>query len=470
MTTQKWVGLPIISEVDEVVQTLTSLPRTDETTPLEFRIVPRPGHLVLPNMRINEQLEIWKYNAQGKRERPTYKDSVCLVDFAGMTRYKLIEVYINGVLITRNHYSHGIISYIRGLTEFTKYEKDNILRLAGWLPNTGLALGTENVNTDRLAMTLRDKIDLLSPMLVDVFNHNQPFPDDVEILIKMHRAPREWVLNGPPRPGWNFEINVLKAELLITRLQMEPGIDIYNRLGGNIMFRYPAYEPRMHVIMDKVTSVNEEILDGQPLPDKVICLYIDQAGYNGDYLFDPLQFDHLYTREFNLRRDDLYDIPPVPYKFDEVPNPAGPITKRAKRSAPVGDAVVVGGDGGDNESVVSEGGDDGGSRDKRAVSDYLDTRMLGNYSRAYAEVMRGLGDFDKTRISYERFTNGLFIQAFDTRVDRDPAGPPPKQPDRVNLRFQAKLHRGVGRPYMLVVLFLNHFVYSLSRGGRVKQT
>src|SRR5689334_11121395 len=114
----KKVGYATVGEIDEVIQTITALPRTDETTPIEFRISPRPGHLILPQMRLADQMRVWRVNiATGKREALTHRDNVCFVDFIGMTRFKLIEVYINGTCITRTHYNHGLVSYLRALTK-----------------------------------------------------------------------------------------------------------------------------------------------------------------------------------------------------------------------------------------------------------------------------------------------------------------------------------------------------------------
>ena len=87
--------------------------------------------------------------------------------------------------------------------------------------------------------------------------------------------------------------------------------------------------------------------------------------------------------------------------------------------------------------------------------------------------MESLGNHKNTQLTYDEFANGgRFIQAFDTRVDRNPVPGevPPKQPQKVSIRFQAKFHVAVKTPTVLLVLFLNHYVYSISRGGRVEHT
>jgi hypothetical protein len=361
---------------------------------------------------------------------------------------------------------------------------------------------------------------MLTPLLVDVFNHQQPFPDDVEIIIKMFRAPLQYVINGPPLPGWSYEINMLKAELLITRLEMERGTDVYSYFsGGTIMFDYPAYEPRQYIIPADVYSVNEEILDGLPLPEQVVVLYLQQEAYNGSYDHNPFKFDHLFTKEVSLRRDDLIDIPAMPYKFDRIEVDDEVVSDelttfgkplQSKRSVAPGKQRYK-----RNISAASENPSEAASlhtpsavdgevpeefveplpppkRKRQAttmsmpaqtgpaqtvVLDDKRKRGLGllklaNYARSYAEFTKALGNWKNTKLTYWEFTNGKFIQAFDTRVDRDPQPGelPPKQPQKVSLRFQAKFHYNVLTPYIMLVLFMNRFTYSISRGGRVKHT
>src|ERR1700751_1282663 len=358
-------------ETDGVIAPMTTLPRTAESTPIEFPITPRAGHLILPKMRIHDKIEILKVDPQGKRHKLVEDDLINLVDFAGMTRYKLIEVYINQTPIHRAHYCHGIISYLRALTEFDKHDKEHILSLAGWMPDEGSGLHSKG----RMKVAHQPTIEMLTPLMADVFNHDQPFPDDVEILIKLFRAPIQWVINGAaPSPGWTYEINLLKADLLIRRLEMPRGTDIYAHagFGGKIMFGYPAYEPWQSIVQNDVLSVNEEIINGAALPDKIICLYIDQQAYNGKYEYNPLKFDHLYTREVNLRRDDLIDIPATPYKFElaeltmaDMGLEDAKVKRRRKRNAPPTTVSPVSSSSSEEVSSATTVATDGEQRHKR---------------------------------------------------------------------------------------------------------
>jgi len=495
MPANKQTNISNIGETDEVIPTITSLPRYDEATPIEFRIVPRQGHLVLPQMRILDKFQVLKVDPQGKRHNIVMDDQVCLIDFAGMTRYKLIEIYLNQILITRNHYLHPLICYLRALTEFTQFEKDFTLKRAGWFPDKTDMIAC---NDERQKLTCQPYIEMLTPLMVDVFNHKQPFPDDVEIIIRMFRAPLQYVINGTPDPGWHYEINMLSAELLITRLELERGRDVYSAMGGTIMYTYPAYDPRQFIIPADVYSVNEEILEGLPLPEQIVVLYLQQEAYNGSYEHNPFNFAHLFTKEVSLRRDDLVDIPAMPYKFDTVEVDDTVLSEElrsfgrpllAKRSVASQTATI---DGEVSEEFITE--PSSSSKRKRQANSAsmpaaaaqpgpVEVRddsfkrshgllKLANYARSYAEFMRGLGDWKNTKLTYWEFTNGKFIQAFDTRVDRspEPGELPPKQPQKVSLRFQAKFHYNVQTPFIMLVLLKNHYTYSITRGGRVKHT
>jgi hypothetical protein len=515
----KLTSISNVGETDEVIPTITSMPRYDEATPIEFRIVPRPGFLVVPQMRILDRFQVLKVDPQGKKHQIVEDDQVCLINFAGMTRYKLIEIYLNQTLITRTHYLHPLIAYLRALTEYTQFEKDFTLKRAGWFPDRTDAIA---INEDRQKLTCQPSIEMLTPLMVDVFNHKQPFPDDVEITIRMFRAPLQYVINGAPEPGWHFEINMLSAELLITRLELERGKDVYSSIpGGTIMYSYPAYDPRQFIIPAGVFSVNEEILDGLPLPEQIVVLYLQQEAYNGAYENNPFNFDHLFTKEVSLRRDDLVDIPAMPYKFDTIEitgdqlsddltkfgqpllakrSVASGANKRHKRNTSAAseqnnniDTVSAHTPSATDEEVmpdhyfVQPGPPPKRKRQATSMSmpdpgaiqivdDALKRKhnllKLGNYARSYAEFMKGLGNWKNTKITYWEFTNGKFIQAFDTRVDRspEPGELPPMQPQKVSLRFQAKFQYNVLTPYIMLVLHLNRYTYSISRGGRIKQT
>ena len=299
------VFVPTVEYTEELIQTTTQLPRRDEGTSIDFKISAREGYLVSPKMRILDQIQVVKVDANNRVYPLDEDDNTCLVNFAGMTKYKMIEVYLGEALVSRSNYNHGVVAYIRALTEYKHYEKRNKLSLAGWEPDEGLEL----INEKRAELTKRAKIEMMSPLLTDVFNHNQPYPDDLDITIKCHRAPVPWVLNGAPQEGYTYQIVFLKSELEITRLKMPDGMDIYKEVGGGgmIQYNYPYYEPRHFIEPANITSVNEEILDKETMPDQIIVLYQNQDAFSGAHGYNPLQFNDMLTREVKLRIDELHD-------------------------------------------------------------------------------------------------------------------------------------------------------------------
>src|SRR5207237_7217121 len=103
------------------------------------------------------------------------------------------------------------------------------------------------------------KIEFLTPVLVDCFNHDQPFPDDIEILLKFHQNSIEWIINGMADEDMRYEITVNSAKLLVTTLTLAPGVNLYRALGGTIVYKFPVYIPKHYVLPGNITKINEEL-------------------------------------------------------------------------------------------------------------------------------------------------------------------------------------------------------------------
>jgi hypothetical protein len=463
-------ALRTIGEMQEVNQTFTSLPRTDESTPLEHKIAKREGYITSPLMFHRTVFQVKKW-VDGKLEKIPAKDRICLANLPAMTMYKTIEMYLNGYKVTSNDGNHGIVTQLRALTEYSPDQKEMLLRLAGWFPDEG----KEIYNEQRGELTRRNKIELLCPVMIDCLNHSQPFPDNVEIMFKFYRAPKQFVLNGVMVPeGDQYEINVLSSELLITRQQLEPGTNLFRQLHGMLYYHFISHEPRHFIIPSKITSINEDIYQGV-LPYKTIILYLEQEAYNGKYTKNPFQFDDYLTKSINLKLNDKDSLPPTPYEFELAKSRQPEVVRKKRAPAPerlepqvaaeATGSAVAGGASAKRKRVEPTDGDADGELDENHPDVAL---HLVNYARAYHLFMDALGNHSNTRLTYEQFTNGKFIQTWDLRKDRDPEPGTIIIQDKGSLKVQASFYRVLDEPIVMLVINQQPRYFTISERGEVK--
>src|SRR5256885_14585092 len=143
-----------IAEHEQEIQPLTQLPRSDTSTPLEFKIPESFNEVIHPLMHLLMRIRVRKYGSDGIRKELSYpKDRVCLINWIAMTMWDCIDVSFNGLKVTANHVQHALIALLRGFMEFTKEQKDNYLSMGGWYPDEG----TDLINDQRHRMTCQSE-------------------------------------------------------------------------------------------------------------------------------------------------------------------------------------------------------------------------------------------------------------------------------------------------------------------------
>jgi hypothetical protein len=476
-------NIPIAAEIPEIIQTLSSLPRSDVETPIEFKIPARQGMIIPPrSLRLQYRMKVQK-RVNGELmdiDTENMHDNICLVNFAGMANFKQVEIFQNGDLITRNSYNHGLNAYLRAEEEYTKLEKELILSLAGWEPD----VGADVVNAKRQAALFRNNgvMDFTTPLVVDCLMHDTPFPDDVDLHFRFHRAPVPWVINGTPLDGVTYEITFIKANMLITRLQLTPGTDIYRIYGGTITAQYIRNEYRHFVLPPHITTINEEIFNGIQ-PFKLTIFFINQDGYNGSYDHNPFYFEHHLIKRVNLKRDEMHSLPPAPYEFELDTSRA---YERVRRAAPA--TMAKGGKAKrsleDHNYAATKGaegqqatGDAGAAAAvpavaaRRPIIENIDEwkgvlPVLCNYQRAYLAMMDARGNHFNTRMTYESWTqDGKFQLPWDLRADRDEDPGQYVQQPKCSMRIQSEHHREIVLSIVMLTRGQHLALQTTKKGG-----
>ena len=210
--------------------------------------------------------------------------------------------------------------------------------MPGWEPDDGNAL----VDDRRKIITRAEKIDLTGELMVDILRQDIPFPHDVEIFLKLHRNTKEFVLNAENVPkGTSYEISITSANLLITRFNMSPSMDLYQAFNNDLSYVYDALDPKHFVIPAGVAQINQELSTGI-LPLGIMVVFLSQEAFNGSLSHNPFFFHHHLIKSINLRLNDIISIPHVPYTFELgnvsliEPTPATAVTRYIDPAAEIG--------------------------------------------------------------------------------------------------------------------------------------
>ena len=486
-------NIPIAATIPEVIQSLTPLPRSDIETPIEFKIPQRHMQIIPPKSiylqyRIHVQRKLVNGRLVEIDTSDDFTDNICLVNLAGMTNFNQVEIFLNGELITRNSYNHGLTAYFRADEEYTLQEKELELTSAGWEPD----IGQDLINEKRQAQLFKNNgvMEFTTPVLVDCLRHNVPFPDDVDILFRFHRAPVQWVINGQPPQGQSYEITFIKANMLITRLQMESGQDVYRAFGGTLNANYIRNEYRHFVLPPHITTINEEIFNGIQ-PFKTTILFVNQDGYNGSHAHNPFNFEHHLVKRVNLKRDEMHNLPPSPYEFeldtskayerhkrsltDEV---GGPPSKRSK-----GSRVKRGTGGGGGETAATSTTDftferppppspptsitSANSFHQNVVNQMRGVLpVLAYVDRPFKDMMKARGRHHNTNLKPLEWLNGKFHQCWDLRADPDEESDDKYvQQPKCSMRYQSEHHREITKSIVLLTRNQHQTMLQIKKGG-----
>ena len=73
--------------------------------------------------------------------------------------------------------------------------------------------------------------------MLDIFRTSQPFPDDVDIRITLHRSPVPFSINAKLEGDTaGYEITIKTADLCFTR--MRTAENVYDRIGNTIEYPF----------------------------------------------------------------------------------------------------------------------------------------------------------------------------------------------------------------------------------------
>ena len=230
----------------------SSLPMWTDDRTLDHFIPRKIGWVTSPLIWHQLHLQIRKVNRiTGERTRLENADRCAIIDFPVSSIFKQTEVYFNNYLVSTRNSAQMYHHLLRARLEFPDEVRRTFLSHAAlWCPDSphhfdSFDAGENHGYNQRHAPFLDDNIvELYAPLMMDIFRQSHPFPDDIDIRIRMQLNDVRVCINGSPPKDHTYELGIIKSNLCITR---HHPISRY-RIGDALSFPTKTVESKHHVV------------------------------------------------------------------------------------------------------------------------------------------------------------------------------------------------------------------------------
>ena len=285
---------------------------------IEFRIPGITGRFLdLSKISLEVKLSLLK-TGNVKLEADDYLN---LVNGAGNTLFKSVQVYIGDRLVESNPF-FNYSSYIKLLSTFKKSNIDTIGNL-GYLFNekkiedTYIAAsftgGTAELK-ERINNLKTNGLHLNFPLMLDVSSLEQFLLDNIPVRIRLELASNNWAINTHQVTA-DYKLQIDDAKLWIDRIIPNTNalLSLNSSLGkGNksvdYMFSRTLY--KTYVVSANQTSHIIDLPWNQIIPDKLYLCMTDLASFSGNFNRNPLYFQHADVTNIQVQINGvpLYNI------------------------------------------------------------------------------------------------------------------------------------------------------------------
>jgi hypothetical protein len=173
-------------------------------------------------------------------------------------------------------------------------------------------------------------------LICDVFSIDKFIPQNTPIHVVLTRSRPEFCLMAAPRavapgvdpdPVPNYRVNIIDPVLWVSRAKIFPTIPLMHQksfeTGAPAKYDFVHRRTRPFTVNAGVRSGTIENVTTGQLPRRLVYGFVRSDAYDGDYLLNPYNFDHI-----NLTQTAVYvdgkSYPVIPFKPHYVaPNEAG---------------------------------------------------------------------------------------------------------------------------------------------------
>ena len=253
-------------------------------------------------------------------------DKACVfpLNYFHATRYKNLEVYLNGKLISTNDNLYAYHSYIEAMLSFPKETKDIQLASSLFYKDVGGnfddydladdARHNKNKGAERRWFLSRfsQSFEGLGRLHSGIFNQPKLLPNNCTLTIKLTRGDHQFCLMGKVE-GHRYQVVIDEAFLLVCHKRVSDSIRIAQELALNKS--HAKYAIRKSVVRfftkaSGVADLSEQNLVNGILPRRIIVGLVETAAFHGLYRRNPFDFKHFNVSEVVLRLDGN----PIPFE------------------------------------------------------------------------------------------------------------------------------------------------------------
>lgn len=230
----------------------TSTPIWSSDQFLEHLIPRKPGWITSPLVYHHLRLQLRKVNLiTGERTPIEHGDKCAIIDFPSSSIFKKTEVYFNHYLISSANSAQMYYNFLRAKLEFPlEVRRSFLARAALWCPDTPNHFESFDVNENEGYMLRHTPfvddhvVELYAPLMQDIFRQSHPFPDDVDVRIRMELNNVRICINGTPPKDHSYELGIIKSNLCVTRHRPTSRY----RIGDSLAFPTRSVEAKHFVI------------------------------------------------------------------------------------------------------------------------------------------------------------------------------------------------------------------------------
>lgn len=227
--------------------------------------------------------------------------------------FSQVDVYLNQKCVTppSNHYNYR--AYIENLLNYGSDAKNSHLRTVLWEKDLGSFDSVDSANSGFVKRYnhTKDKkiIELYGNLHCDIFNQDKFLLNGVEVGVKLIKANNAFHLMGA---GGSIEI--LDANLFVRKVKINPSILVaHARALSLATAKYPItrVDIKSITISKDVQSKSIDNLYLGQLPKRCILGFVKNESYNGDFKYNPFNFQH-FNQNFLALYVDSVQIPSKP--------------------------------------------------------------------------------------------------------------------------------------------------------------
>ena len=291
------------------ISTINSV--TEGNTPVEFHIPPTPQYYVdLCHTLLYFKIQIVKKDGSLLNSE---EHKVAPINYIAQTMFQQIDIYLNDKLITTTSNMYAYRSMIEMLLNYGYSAKTTWLTNSFFYHDTAETIGNGDPTQvpsnlglfKRFELTQNSQtIDLLCKPHADLFMQNRPIIPNVDIRIKMIRAPPEFALMAGENDPNNYIIKIQSASLLIRYVEPISSIMVqHNRaLENGTTCKYPLHrcDVSTYCVPKGIMSHCRSVAITGQLPVRIIVGLVRNDALNGIYHLNPFVFFHNYINHISI--------------------------------------------------------------------------------------------------------------------------------------------------------------------------